>query len=697
MSNPSFESENAAAPALVSDAPSHARAAPSEGEGAAPAANPRAVHTDAATGTARTGTPTVAQGGLSVAPRMQSQPLSSHTASHIALPAANLAEDPKKLRPSTNYPKQSGPSLLTQQLNSARGIARATGQKNQEAIPASIALSEPDNAIDCKPGSKGTTSGSLETAVVETDDDVSLPSSDDGVVTPRGSPRSATMATISTTTALPANAGESTFSISPAHRLDAKNLLIQIREQKGAAGLPGGSSSPDTPTQSKPRELLIRANTLPSSEVGQITESPTALDYPFAQSRNRGGEAAITQARPARPRMMEHRLSMGPEKAWSISSAKVADGQDGQVEKSIKDVLSGAEHDRGSRKASHSMRFFKDSQLPEKLQRRDTRIATPHRTADTALDTISDIGEIPTEGAGPFLAEEPLRRPTKSLPVTAVSAFSTVDKTRSGTGKIQAEEYADDRGEAVHETTRGPPLVLSAVSAGREDAELDVAGVQPEAECQREQNESVEEGEDSGEEKISSAVFLPHQALDDAGNHAQPGPGAQKRLVSGTVPQSPDGDFHPWLVKADEPEADDPAVETSDLDPRKRQQHGSDHGAPGKEAADKNSAFPSVHTDRRPHEDQAARLSQPVSEHYETHVHDHQIAPSQPLDAIELIPYKHQVGGHTTLWRFSKRAVCKQLNNRENEFYETIEKYHKDLLPFLPRYADSLDVMSFHR
>jgi hypothetical protein len=29
--------------------------------------------------------------------------------------------------------------------------------------------------------------------------------------------------------------------------------------------------------------------------------------------------------------------------------------------------------------------------------------------------------------------------------------------------------------------------------------------------------------------------------------------------------------------------------------------------------------------------------------------------------------------------------VCKQLNNRENEFYEKIEKYHRDLLAFLPR------------
>ena len=58
-----------------------------------------------------------------------------------------------------------------------------------------------------------------------------------------------------------------------------------------------------------------------------------------------------------------------------------------------------------------------------------------------------------------------------------------------------------------------------------------------------------------------------------------------------------------------------------------------------------------------------------------------------PLRAVELKPYKHQVGGHSTVFRFSKRAVCKQLSNRENEFYEVIERRHPELLRFLPRYA----------
>ena len=61
----------------------------------------------------------------------------------------------------------------------------------------------------------------------------------------------------------------------------------------------------------------------------------------------------------------------------------------------------------------------------------------------------------------------------------------------------------------------------------------------------------------------------------------------------------------------------------------------------------------------------------------------------KPLQAVALKPYKHQVGGHSNVYSFSKQAICKQLNNRENEFYEVIERRHPDLLKFLPRYAIS--------
>lgn len=57
-----------------------------------------------------------------------------------------------------------------------------------------------------------------------------------------------------------------------------------------------------------------------------------------------------------------------------------------------------------------------------------------------------------------------------------------------------------------------------------------------------------------------------------------------------------------------------------------------------------------------------------------------------PLGAVELKPYNHQVGGHSTIYSFSRQAVCKQLNSKENEFYETVEQFHPELLDFLPRY-----------
>jgi hypothetical protein len=65
--------------------------------------------------------------------------------------------------------------------------------------------------------------------------------------------------------------------------------------------------------------------------------------------------------------------------------------------------------------------------------------------------------------------------------------------------------------------------------------------------------------------------------------------------------------------------------------------------------------------------------------------------PPAPLGAVELKPFNHQVGGHSTVYRFSRRAVCKQLNNRENEFYETVERHHPELLDFLPRYGYTIE------
>ncbi|OAX82998.1 hypothetical protein ACJ72_02643 [Emergomyces africanus] len=94
-------------------------------------------------------------------------------------------------------------------------------------------------------------------------------------------------------------------------------------------------------------------------------------------------------------------------------------------------------------------------------------------------------------------------------------------------------------------------------------------------------------------------------------------------------------------------------------------------------------------------DDAGAAIPKAATHHHHRHTtrprRKHPHAPT-PLGAVELKPYRHQVGGHTTVFRFSRRAVCKQLNNRENEFYERIERRHPEMLMFLARYIGVLNV-----
>lgn len=193
------------------------------------------------------------------------------------------------------------------------------------------------------------------------------------------------------------------------------------------------------------------------------------------------------------------------------------------------------------------------------------------------------------------------------------------------------------------------------------------------------------EADESGEEKISSAVFLPHQELDDS--RASVSESSDNEVVR--RPRSPSRTkSHPWLVKADEPE---PEIQNKD-----ESSYQVSHVASRESLVSRRAEAPAeVHVptesavDTEIEVNQATPTKTRAVTHHEDRVHDHQHQARRPLEAIELIPYKHQVGGHNTLWRFSRRAVCKQLSNRENEFYETIERYHRDLLPFLPRYVSS--------
>lgn len=67
---------------------------------------------------------------------------------------------------------------------------------------------------------------------------------------------------------------------------------------------------------------------------------------------------------------------------------------------------------------------------------------------------------------------------------------------------------------------------------------------------------------------------------------------------------------------------------------------------------------------------------------------------------IELQPFKNKVGGHTEIFKFSTRAICKTLLNKENEWYESLENEYTNnnnencgtLLKFMPKYIGILNV-----
>ncbi|KAK4512621.1 Vacuolar protein sorting-associated protein 55 [Mucor velutinosus] len=71
---------------------------------------------------------------------------------------------------------------------------------------------------------------------------------------------------------------------------------------------------------------------------------------------------------------------------------------------------------------------------------------------------------------------------------------------------------------------------------------------------------------------------------------------------------------------------------------------------------------------------------------------DHYFDPTKITTSLPLLPFNNQVGGHASFFRFSKRAICKPVSSREQEFYEHIDAKHHELLPFTSQYMGVLNV-----
>ncbi|KAI8884161.1 SAICAR synthase-like protein [Backusella circina FSU 941] len=63
---------------------------------------------------------------------------------------------------------------------------------------------------------------------------------------------------------------------------------------------------------------------------------------------------------------------------------------------------------------------------------------------------------------------------------------------------------------------------------------------------------------------------------------------------------------------------------------------------------------------------------------------------------IPLLPFTNQVGGHASIFRFSKKAICKPASIKEREFYEYLESHRPAILPFISQYLGVLNVTYHH-
>jgi inositol-hexakisphosphate kinase len=446
------------------------------------------------------------------------------------------------------------------------------------------------------------------------------------------------------------------------------------------------------------------------------------------------------------------------EKAWSISEQGSGQDSDGQVEMSIAEALARVEPNTRSRKASHSLRFFKEGLPDEKFKKRDGKDCLRLKDKSSGIKTSATLGSghvsTTTKAAGGISPGQ--RSATSTSGAHRDSSFDHQPENpslhdSSGSVAPVGSDGTPDNQETSQQSENGPeksgqapkslptqllddlrkmhnltpaaekgssfskslPLIDSErpaksdveVEAKEEVTEESVAEVSPTKE------RPDEDEEESSEEQISSALFVPHQSSRESresAEHTGLRTHAPEDICDGERRGS-SNEPEQWLVQHEihprESENKSPMIPSSArMSPTTSQPPSR---TPSIYFPDVLSSTPESSYIRRPsdagystRDEESSHTDDPeitpteksrsraymAKNHKELQSHEQTAKP--PLEAIELIPYKHQVGGHTTMWRFSKRAVCKQLNNRENEFYETIEHFHPALLKFMPRCVD---------
>ncbi|KAL5407583.1 hypothetical protein PMIN03_007058 [Paraphaeosphaeria minitans] len=418
--------------------------------------------------------------------------------------------------------------------------------------------------------------------------------------------------------------------------------------------------------------------------------------------------------------------------------------KEGHVEKKIEATLAKTEVPAAarSRKASHYLRVFKENDAAEEQKKREGR-GKDRRPVEKLPPTIQEENvartsasalteQIQRASRASSAAQSPYNEPAK-----AYFDFTTYDSHDDGSiqfsvdGAGQAQELPPRLLEEIrnfHNLTPGGPrgssFSKSLPTAAAEKLRSHMAKARtphpressdyfqtsPEGSPDRSPGSDEDESE---KEHISSALYFPHRQLKSSEPIPQEEEGRKaeansvRRLSTANAGKGPTGGAKEEAVKT--PQEVEISLQSQDTN---ECLHG-DIPTTSSPRQDVSTSLASATTDAttsaESEYDSLAESSHSLKDYDSSATDDlgttptatprkhkqEPVAPAQPpapLGAVELKPFNHQVGGHTTVYRFSRRAVCKQLNNRENEFYETVERQHPELLDFLPRYIGVLNV-----
>ncbi|RYO75559.1 hypothetical protein DL762_009941 [Monosporascus cannonballus] len=557
----------------------------------------------------------------------------------------------KKSRPPLVVHRSAGASLLTQALASARGIPLS--QQDQRRTEQKF--TQPNDPPQSNRVRNTTNGARLPHTITTWHDDVP-PEIDDSSLTP-------------------------TSSSLPVEVAKPEPLLSQSPEARSVADIT--TAPPAMPAMSYGGSVFVRRQDFPATLIGrgrslERTAKEMKLSQPDGSEFPPGNTGDASPSHPSagqegisrmadkreppsgheaqcRPRQSDRTMSMGPEKAWSIDTGDIVgslDGQ-GQVEKSITEVLAGMEPTR-SRKASHSLRFFKEA-LPNETGKRKEARAGSHQgeklppTEEVLSDTPRQTGHDDERPRHLLASPSPKKKLSSLSHVTNRGSLPPkFSDAGSAANRILGPDYfslSKHRGEKTG-IEKGPDKSVS--DKGRRDVLSDaLTSLDEKLHLRRESGESIETGEnaetgeDSSEEKISSAVFLPHQGVEEPPHIVENLPPSHSGPLAAHR-RSTKEDFHPWLVKADEQEAESEEVKKREGIPSRKVDPVQKARGFAPEFGDECAIEEDIESSRRTG-DSSRKSSRPPSQYYDGFVHDHQIGTKKPLEAIELIPYKHQI------------------------------------------------------